>query len=351
MASALLEKLATDTCCPSPLTDAPLVLYGRGKLGEMAQGYLKFIGHRSAQAIEYDEEADPDSCIAVCVVTAPYVPIEQALLGRGFKTILPFYDFTENFKHLHPLANGWFADHLTDNDKEKINKVLTTWADDTSRAHHLQFIAWRRLRQEWSFETAPLVPKAQQYFIPEVTKVLHEHEIFVDAGACYGDVALEFIKITGGKFDLIAAYEPDLNNRRVLRKRVPQNTRIEIIPYALHEKLGVAKFHSGLGLASQISNTGNDYIATHTLDNYHLPATFIKMHLEGAELPALKGTKRILLDKRPILAIAVCHNADGLWQTPFWLMTLLEDYKFLLRLHCWCGSNAVLYAIPNERVK
>ena len=348
-ASALLETIATGTCCPSLSTDLPLVLYGRGALGKMAQEYLKFIGHSPVPSIEYNEEADLDSYVAVCIVTAPYVPIEQTLLKRGFKAVVPFYDLTEQFRHLHPLSNGWFAPYLSNIDKQNIKQVLELWDDDTSRAHHLQFIAWRRLRQEWSFETAPVLTKSQQFFIPEVIEVLHNHEVFVDAGAHHGDIALEFIRITGGKFNLLVAYEPDLDNKRAFSKKIPQNTRIEIIPYALHEMAGVAKFHSGLGLASQISDTGRDYVATYSLDSFHLPATFIKLHLEGAELPALKGAKHTLLKNRPIVAATICHNADGLWETPFWLMTLLEDYKFLFRLHHWCGSGGIIYAIPNER--
>ena len=348
MASALLETLVSGTCYPPIKTDLPLVLYGRGNLGKMAQEYLKFIGHKSAQTIEYDETADPNSCVAVCIVTAPYVPIEQKLLGRGFKSVLPFYDFTENFKHLHPLSNGWFADPLVD--KDKIIKVLSTWGDDISRAHHLQFIAWRRLRQEWTFETAFPLPKKQQFFIPEITKVLHDNEVFVDAGAHQGDTTLEFSRVTRGKFAFVVAYEPDLQNKRGFNKKVPHNPRIQLIPYALHEKTGVAKFHSGLDLASQISETGKDYVATQALDSYHLPATFIKLHLEGAELAALKGAKQTLVEKRPIIAATICHNADGLWKTPLWLMDLLENYRFLFRLHHWCGSGAIIYAIPNERV-
>jgi FkbM family methyltransferase len=179
---------------------------------------------------------------------------------------------------------------------------------------------------------------------------MHDRETFVDAGSHHGDVTTEFIRITNGKFSMIGAFDPDIENNRMFSKRI-HDKRIHLIPYALHEKSGVAKFHYGLDHASQISDTGKDYVATYELDSFHMPATFIKMHLEGAELPALKGSKHTLLGSRPIIAATICHNEDGLWKTPLWLMSLLEDYKFLLRLHCWCGSNAVIYAIPNERIR
>jgi hypothetical protein len=79
------------------------------------------------------------------------------------------------------------------------------------------------------------------------------------------------------------------------------------------------------------------------------PASFLKLHLEGAELEALKGGRELLRRDRPIVAATVYHNDDGIWRTPLWLIETLTDYRFLFRLHSWCGTGAVVYAIPEER--
>jgi hypothetical protein len=63
----------------------------------------------------------------------------------------------------------------------------------------------------------------------------------------------------------------------------------------------------------------------------------------------LKGARQTLLTSRPIVAVTVYHNADGMWRTPLWLMQTLPDYRFLFRSHSWCGTGAVVYAIPKER--
>ena len=52
-----------------------------------------------------------------------------------------------------------------------------------SRAHHLQLVAWRSLREEWTFEHAQPLPNDTRFVIPEVASVLHDHEILLDAGA------------------------------------------------------------------------------------------------------------------------------------------------------------------------
>jgi hypothetical protein len=77
----------------------------------------------------------------------------------------------------------------------------------------------------------------------------------------------------------------------------------------------------------------------------------VKLHLEGAELLALTGARETLLSSRPIVAATVYHNADGIWKTALWLMQTLPNYSFLFRLDSWCGTGAIIYAIPSERCR
>jgi hypothetical protein len=85
------------------------------------------------------------------------------------------------------------------------------------------------------------------------------------------------------------------------------------------------------------------------LDALHLAPSFLKLHLEGAELAALRGARDTLVKHRPLVAATVYHNEDGIWRTPLWLMQTLPHYRFLFRAHSWCGTGAVIYAIPQER--
>lgn len=328
----------------------PLVLYGRGNLGQLAQDYLKAVVGVVPPCFERNEDVSKNTCVAVSIVSSPYVPIERALYARGYKNVIPFYDLTECFRVVHPLANGWFAHHLTGSDKKNINLVLACWADDTSRAHHLQFMAWRKAREEWSFTEAP-IPACERFFIPEVTSALHEHEVFIDAGAHHGSVTQAFIDQCKGKYTSIHAIEPDKANRAVFESRFDLNPRIKVHSCALAAAQGIANFHGGLGYASQLSYTGHEYVIIYPLDALKLKPTFIKLHLEGMELAALNGARHTLLAHRPIVAVTVYHNEDGMWATPLWLMEHLTDYCFLFRCHSWCGTGAVVYAIPNERCR
>ena len=158
---------------------------------------------------------------------------------------------------------------------------------------------------------------------------------------------------TRGAFGRIAAIEPDSSNRSVLTENLkswlPQDPRVTVYDCALAENEGEAVFREGLGYASQLSPLGKTRVPARPLDALGLSPTFLKLHLEGGELAALKGGRQTLRSNRPIIAATVYHNADGIWKTPLWLMENLPDYRFLFRSHSWCGTGAVVYAIPEER--
>jgi FkbM family methyltransferase len=375
-AASLLAELATAPCLYSPvLADMPLAFYGAGNMGRFARDFLKTVGHDFVMAIDRNAQQlakepcwsgvrllHPDDVperdkrglrLAISIVTAPYVPLERLLREQGFADVVPFYDLAESFRAVHPLSNGWFADPLTSLDRAKTAEVLARWDDHASRAHHLQFLAWRRLREEWTFEGAP-VSTGDRFFIPEVAAALHGQEFLLDAGAHHGSVVETFLTQTKGAFRQIAAVEPDPGNQAVLKGKLrallQHDARVAVYDCALADRDGEALFHEGIGYASQLSPTGEKTVTTCRLDSLGVSPTFIKLHLEGAELAALRGARQTLIECRPIVAATVYHNNDGIFRTALWLMETLPHYSFLFRLHSWCGTGAVIYAIPDERI-
>lgn len=306
------------------------------------------MGHEPAGIFERgDPIPEADARVAVSVVTSRYVTIEDSLAARGCIDVVPFYDIAESLRGQHPLANGWFADPFTVADQREIEDVLADWDDDVSRAHHLQFLAWRRLREEWAFENAPV--STERYFIPEVRAGLHDCETLLDGGAHHGAVSLAFAAMTGSS--RIIAVEPDAANRAVLRERLRRLPAPAVLDCALSAENGMATFSEGYGFASKLSAFGQAQVNTRSIDSLDVEPTFIKLHLEGGELDALRGARETLRANRPVVTATVYHNADGLWRTAGWLMHELEDYRFLFRNHCWCAAGAVVYAIPRERAR
>ena len=365
-ARALLHDLDMAKCGATPVAPrSPLVLYGGGDMGRMARDYCRLLGieiamlvDRNAASLRGDASwagipvCHPDEVaadmkqaaqLAVCVATAAFKPLELDLAGQGWADIVPFYDVAESQRARHPLSNGWFATNMVHADYATTGEVLDLWNDDLSRAHHLQFLAWRIAREEWTFEGAP-VDTGNRFFIPEVMAHIDALETFIDGGAHHGQVGRAFADLRGLRASTIVAIEPDPANLAQL-----QCDGAEVYPLALGAEAEERTFHAGLGYASQFAASGQCTVPCVTLDSLELAPDLLKLHLEGGELAALKGSLETIRQHRPVIAATTYHNADGIWRIPAFLMENLEDYRFLMRIHSWCGTGAVVYALPEER--
>jgi FkbM family methyltransferase len=371
-AHALLAKLfALPVATPLRVTgQEKIVLYGAGNLGLLANEFLAHVGITPIAVLDVNavdgaqladeipvyrpQEYTPDdsAIVLVTIGNAAYEPIAETLHARGWKQVLPFYDYAEHFCEAHPLNNGWFSGALSEHDRAEIIATMDGWADDASRAAYLQFLAWRIARAEWVFDTAPVNP-ADRFFIPEFARHLSGDEVFVDAGAYDGRVTAELLKRMGGLREA-HLIEPDVANAAALSimlDAMPDGMRARVTVHhvALGDGAENSLFSSGFGMASRLGGPEAAAVETTTLDALNLAPTCIKLHLEGGELPALRGAQNTLIIHRPLLTLTVYHNRDGLWQTAHWLRASLPRYRFYFRAHSWCGTGAVIYAVPEER--
>lgn len=76
---------------------------------------------------------------------------------------------------------------------------------------------------------------------------------------------------------------------------------------------------------------------------------FIKMDIEGGEYKALLGSKEVIKNFRPQLAISVYHNmyAD-LLKVPFLLKELCKNYKFYLSHKNIGLYETIMFCVPNQ---
>jgi FkbM family methyltransferase len=359
--------------------DKPLAIYGAGKLGKMAIEFFDRIGIRPDMILDANPNVavsdpywnnrnivSPDVVplsiratymLIVSIATLPFEDLATTLGSQGWTDIVPFYDVTEAYKNIYPLSNGWVLQNLDDADIAATQEVLNIWGDDISRAHHIQFLAWHRFREDWTFAEAP-VNLDNRYFIPEVMNVLGCQESFLDVGAHQGEISERFLMKMQNSFKDIWMIEPDHNNyekinRWLTYRDVEEREHMHLLPLAVSDNVGQHLFYSGIGYASQLSTLGQKKINVTTIDQLNLDPTFIKIHLEGSELEALKGAIETIIRCKPILAVTSYHNHLGVWQLPMWLINQTRamgvPYQFFMRLHSWCGTGAVVYGIPNER--
>ena len=372
IASFLLQEIFSGEPAQPPHDDvSSVVLYGAGELGRLALNFLTHVGvtvefalDRAARdgdllggkVVVYRLEQSPgldNHLILVTTVNVPYSEISEQLKKRGLMRVLPFYDYALQFADRHPLNNGWFSGPLTIDDQMNITKVMAGFGDAHSRAAYLQFLAWRVMREDWVFDDA-IVFNGDRFFIGPILEILSDEECFLDVGAYDGRAFLNFLTVTREKFNLALLIEPDEKNfhslEQITKKLAPEiMQKITLLKGALSSASGKLPFAQGFDFASRIWDIKQNEVEVFKLDDLDFPVSFIKMHIEGGEYEALNGGLTFIKDHRPILAITVYHNRDGLWKIPILLQETLSKYIFVFRMHSWCGTGAVIYGIPRER--
>ena len=372
----LARAAATPAAARPAAPTGPVVLYGAGELGQMAldwcrQQEVTVLAAVDANADRWREHPawsgislwTPETVPAalrqehpllLCLSTLPLQGIVERLQAQGWHDLRTFYDFVDAWPRRQSLNNGWHAAMPEGQSLAQTREVLSLWHDDVSRAHHLQFLAWRCLREEWQFADAP-VHVDQRYAIPEFVDAWRPGERLLDAGAHHGQLIARHASARPGELAHVWAVEPDAVNRQALEtwcaNASPElRSRIEVHDFALGRRAGHRSFVAQQGYASRLWGRGPQRVPVRALDDLPWDPSFIKLHLEGGEWRALQGGANMLRACAPLITLTVYHRRDGLHHTAHWLMQLLPDYQWRFRLHGWIGTAAVIYGIPPHRL-
>lgn len=186
-----------------------------------------------------------------------------------------------------------------------------------------------------------------QYF-PEDIVSLTEQEVFVDCGAYTGDTLESFLKRVKN-YKKYYALEPDFRRFSELKAHI-HSEKIRHIPFGAWNKKDKLYFSTD-NVCGEISDNvveKGDCIEVDTIDSL-IPegerVSFIKMDIEGAELPALQGAERTIKMNKPKLAICVYHKREDLVTIPQFIKSIVSEYKFYLRAHFPYPGEVVLYGI------
>ena len=109
----------------------------------------------------------------------------------------------------------------------------------------------------------------------------------------------------------------------------------------------VLRFHARDDIESYIYEDGDVEIEVKALDNtvFKDAPTYIKMDIEGSEMEALKGCKKIIQQYKPKLSICIYHNAEDLFDIPIMIKEMCQDYKLFIRQYANSRFETVCYAI------
>jgi FkbM family methyltransferase len=279
-------------------------------------------------------ENSPNVLITSCYITE----IKKQLSEMGVTNSYAFPGIG-NPHGIHDLYDGT----VIENNFDQIKKLEAILADETSKIV-LEKILKNRLSGESSYLDE--IMTGDMYFPQDIIQ-LGKSENFIDAGGYIGDTAELILSKTGRKYESIHVFEPDPNNFEKLTGNVGNHKNIFCVNKGVADFTGDLSFSVNIGLDSKIDALGKHKIEVVTIDEFFKDrsVSFIKMDIEGGEISALHGAKRIIAQQKPQLAICVYHRPEHLWQIPLTIHSFAPMMNIFLRHHAGSCVDTVCYAI------
>jgi FkbM family methyltransferase len=302
-----------------------------------------FFGYR---CITPSELARYGEDVTVIVNVSNYEAICAQLRALGLKHVHPPYEWMrDECKKFGDL--GWLEDT-----RRLMLDTLEILGDDLSRRTYFGVLANKLRVSRAEVDYPSLSTDDNEYFQDDIFRV-SSRERFVDAGAYIGDTLQRLLSKTQGEIDKAFLFELDAGNFSKLQ------AYIATLPKPLQERIYAV--NKGLWDRRQTVHYGgvNDgYSITEKIDGAYAVAevepldemlngeevTFIKMDIEGAEIPALAGAKQTIQNQRPKLAICTYHQLRDLLEIPSIIHAMCPDYRIFLRHHGQLRYGTICYA-------
>lgn len=186
-----------------------------------------------------------------------------------------------------------------------------------------------------------------QYFADDIME-FNDGEVFVDGGCFDFETSQFLMKRCNVKH--IYAFEPDKKNLEKVNSainRMACKDRVTVLNKGLWDKADSLYFQANGDIMSRVVATGceEDKIDVVALDEViNEEVTFIKMDIEGSELKALEGARKLICTYKPKLAICIYHKPEDTIDIPAYIHSLVPEYKFWIRHYSWSPAETVLYA-------
>lgn len=225
------------------------------------------------------------------------------------------------------------------------HRSARSFLSDSISLRTLDAVMLYRLTWDPGFIQKVNKPEKAIYFEPDVMP-LSDHEVFVDGGAFDGDTVRDFAAKTGGKYEHIHAFELDPANSEAFLAKTEG-----IADVTLHQ-MGLWNEPAELGLehrpdnGSRVSDDAERRVPLNALDNIDVGnVSLIKLDVEGAEVQALNGARRLIAARKPKLAISAYHRFDDFVTLFETVRDIRDDYRFTLRHYSPIIYDSVIYAL------
>lgn len=300
-------------------------------------------------------------CIVVCTGTEEtFNSIREPLSAQGFEKIVWIHQLYEVHDPFD-LSEDDFSSRGAGQREHDIAAARALLDDDQSRKVFDCFVETHRTKIP---VVIPRSPPDEQYFPQDFGAEMPLHRMVL-CGADTHDLIRLSRKIDS-PIESLFVFEADpylfkrISNDRFLSDRIGQLNRLArsfvLSPCAVSSATSVRPFSSlshpsipdgqRTTFGSRLHENGSDMVQAIALDHVirGIEPSYICMDIEGEELMAVSGARRILESSATNFAISVYHKASHIWEIPLLIHSINRDYKFHLRNYTGFCSETVLYA-------
>lgn len=169
--------------------------------------------------------------------------------------------------------------------------------------------------------------------------------------------SLEFAYHSKDTYKKIVAFEPDPVCNEICKDNLSffskaKRDNVKLFHFGVSDFSGTAPFERSYHLGnSRIVEKSEEKIQVKKIDDISecADATFLKIHVEGAEFNALIGAEKTIAKNKPAIAVSCYHNATQLLEIPIFLKNLVPEYNLYMRHYSTGTSESVLYAVNTNK--
>lgn len=360
------------------LTGSDFALIGAGQLGDMAISLWPSFLPLPSVVLDSNKTgkcrdvnivklqgycADPKPVYLLSAFKLGTQEVTDIFADLGQDVVLTVYDFFEKYCP-SMFSNGWRSLGPDESKLALIASVRECFSDKRSLAAFDAAIDWRYRRVLTpGFECEP---ESTKYDLRRYAVEPGDYEAVFDCGA-YDLSLASYLNAASVRVKRYVAFEPDdvnfercLDALSSLAALGPETVILE--KKALFEDESERIFlESGLLSSRLVVDVPQEVpgkpkiLKTITLDSYldeFCPSekgrTLLKLHIEGAELPVLKGAENFIRKTKPDIFVNLSHDEVSLLDIPLFLRGL-GGYRMSLAGHSLFGEGITLFATQFSR--
>lgn len=320
------------------LSQKPLVLYGMGN------GADKIISVLNSYGIEFADIFASDGFVRDKLFHGHKISSFSSLEEKhGEMTVLLCFgserpEVLQNIKKISArqelyapdvpvIGDGLFNSEYVKSNLSELKKIYELLADRQSKKTFENTVKYKISGKiEYLFDCE--VERAEPY---ESFLKLSDDEVFLDLGAYNGDTVTDFARHVSD-YRKIIAVEPDKKSFKRLAANTANLKKIRCESVGISSFCGTGSFGMKGGRGSS-RNSLNTEISFSTVDDLALSEkpSLIKADIEGEEVNAITGARRVISEYRPKMLISCYHRTDDLIAIPNAVLNIRNDYKIYMR--------------------